>query len=84
MWLLYLDESGGPGNPTERHFVLGGFAVFERHTFHLSRRCDELARRFAPDDPEDLAFHASPKFAGRGRRRKVAKKDRYDATDKFV
>ena len=29
MYLLYLDGSGSVGNPTERHFVLAGIAVFD-------------------------------------------------------
>ena len=35
MYLLYLDGSGSVKNPTERHFVLAGVAVFERQIYHL-------------------------------------------------
>lgn len=32
MYLLYVDESGSPGDPNQKHFVLAGVAVFERET----------------------------------------------------
>lgn len=30
MYLLYVDDSGEESDPNINHFVLGGFAIFER------------------------------------------------------
>jgi hypothetical protein len=29
VYLLYLDDAGSPGNPSEEYFVLGGICVYE-------------------------------------------------------
>lgn len=42
MYPLYLDGSGSVRNPTERHFVLAGVAVFERQIYHLIFRTDQF------------------------------------------
>ena len=42
MYLLYLDGSGSVRNPTERHFVLAGVAVFERQIYHLISNTDQF------------------------------------------
>jgi len=65
MYILYLDESGNPDNPADRHFVLGGAAIFERTTFHLHRDLDELQRKYWPSSPP-IDFHASPIRSGSG------------------
>ncbi|MBM3757397.1 MAG: DUF3800 domain-containing protein [Acidobacteria bacterium] len=38
MYLLYLDDSGSPGNPSERYFVLGGICVYEAQADWFTRR----------------------------------------------
>jgi len=65
MYLLYLDESGNEDDPADKHFVLGGAAVFERQTFFLSRDLDALQTRHFPGIPP-IEFHASAIRAGRG------------------
>lgn len=70
MFLLYLDESGNEKGAEDRHFVLAGAAVFERQTFFLEQRLDQIqATRFPGLPPEP--FHANAIRAGRGFWRKV-------------
>ena len=59
MYLLYVDESGDPNNPNEKHFVMGGVAVFERQIYYLSQSLDDVQRHFFPDSTEYIEFHAS-------------------------
>lgn len=46
MYLLYLDDAGSPGNPTEEYFVLGGVCVYEAQVEWFSREMDKLATPF--------------------------------------
>jgi hypothetical protein len=62
LYLLYLDESGQHGG---HHFVLGGVAVFERQTFWIATRLDQLQQRFLPNINEPIEFHASSIRAGK-------------------
>src|SRR5690606_18217206 len=64
MYLLYLDESGNPDGPTDRHFVLAGAAVFERTTYYVSRALDDIQSKHFPGLPP-IDFHASPIRAGK-------------------
>ncbi|NPV86001.1 MAG: DUF3800 domain-containing protein [Anaerolineae bacterium] len=43
MYLLYLDDSGSPGNPNEDYFVLGGICISEASVRWLSHRLDQIA-----------------------------------------
>lgn len=65
MYLLYLDESGNPDDPADRHFVLGGAAVFERQPFFLAGELDGIQARYFPGLPP-VEFHASHIRAGKG------------------
>ncbi|HVO26663.1 MAG TPA: DUF3800 domain-containing protein [Candidatus Margulisiibacteriota bacterium] len=77
MYLLYLDESGNEDNPADRHFVLGGAAVFERVTFHLASALDALQQRHFPNSPP-IEWHASAMRAGKGFWRGVQEQERED------
>jgi len=59
VYLLYLDESGSVRNPTERHIVLAGIAVFERQIYHLISNADQLVSRFDMGAIHDVELHAS-------------------------
>ena len=59
MYLLYVDESGDPLNADEKHFVMGGVAVFERQIYFLNQAFDEVQRLFFPNITEQVEFHAS-------------------------
>jgi hypothetical protein len=59
MYLLYVDESGEPKNTNDKHFVLGGVAVFERQIYHLNESLNELQRQFFPTTTDQIEFHAS-------------------------
>ena len=64
-YLLYLDESGNPEDPEDRHFVIGGLAVFERVTFWLNKAVDDVQAKHFPGRPP-IEFHASHIRAGKG------------------
>lgn len=59
MYLLYVDESGSVRNPTERHFVLAGVAVFERQIYHLISHADRLVAQWGLGSVHDVELHAS-------------------------
>ena len=65
MHLLYLDESGSVADPNQRYFVLGGISVFERTTHWIEQPLNEIAKRFAPDQPQAIELHGSPMRSGR-------------------
>lgn len=77
MYILYLDESGNPDDPSDRHFVLGGAAVFERVAHFLTRSLDEVQTKYFPG-LEPIDFHAaeirSGRASGEESRRRSAKR----------
>lgn len=79
MYLLYADESGSIGDPTERHFVLAGLSVFEREPHLLEQELNQIASRFDANDPHSVELHGSPMRAGKGRWRHHPKPDREKA-----
>ncbi len=66
MHLLYVDESGSIGNPTEKHFVLAGVSVFERDTHWIDRDLNEIATKFNKEEPHSVELHGNPMRRGRG------------------
>lgn len=66
MFLLYVDESGSPGDPNQQHFVLAGLSVFERETHWIEEQLNAIAARFNPADPYSVELHGSPMRSGRG------------------
>jgi hypothetical protein len=79
MYLMYADESGSLGDPTERYFVLAGVSVFEREPHWLERDLEAIAKRFDANEPETVELHGSPMRAGKGRWRHFPKADREQA-----
>jgi hypothetical protein len=75
VYILYLDESGNPDDPGDRHFVLGGAAVFERVTHFLCRALDEVQAKHLPG-LEPIDFHAAEMRSGRGFWRGIEKAKR--------
>lgn len=76
MYILYLDDAGSVGNHEERHFVLGGIALFERHVEHLERALDESARDTGLVDPDRLEFHGTEILSGSKRWRAIRGKEK--------
>ncbi|RRA50529.1 DUF3800 domain-containing protein [Acidipila sp. EB88] len=66
MHLLYVDESGAIGNPTEKFFILAGVSVFERNTHWIERDLNEIAARFNKEEPYTVELHGSPMRSGKG------------------
>lgn len=83
MYLLYLDESGNPDDPADKHFILGGAAVFERVTYFLSSELDSVQHRHFPGSPP-IEFHASAMRAGRGFWRDIERSKREAILEEVV
>jgi len=66
MHLLYADESGTIGDPTERFFILAGLSVFEREPHWLEKDLERIAARFDANQPHLIELHGSPMRAGKG------------------
>jgi len=75
MFLLYLDESGNENDPSDRFFVLGGIALFERQTYFLVNALEEIHERHFPGH-QPVDFHASEIRSGREFWRKVPQETR--------
>src|SRR3989304_5499649 len=58
MYILYLDESGNENDPADRFFVLGGIAMFERQTYFLNEKLDQVQEKLFPGH-QPVPFHAS-------------------------
>jgi len=56
MHLLYVDESGNPGGKEDKHFVLGGIAVFEREIYWINEEVNAIADKYFPG--AEIEFHA--------------------------
>jgi hypothetical protein len=79
MHMLYLDDSGFVSNPSDRHIVLAGLAVFERVPYWLSQKMDLIAASVWPDDPASLEFRGADILSGKKQWRGIGKTDRADA-----
>ena len=64
MYILYVDDAGSVGNHEEKHFILGGIALFERHIEHLENALEAVAERTGLSDPTTLEFHANQMLPG--------------------
>ncbi len=76
MYILYVDDAGSVGNHEERHFILGGVALFERHVAHLEAALDAVAQETGLEDPATLEFHAAEIWAGSKRWRAMRGRER--------
>lgn len=65
MYLLYLDDSGSPGNKNEEYFVLGGLCIPEASVRWLSHELEKLSVSICPNEPEKVEFHAAEIFRGK-------------------
>lgn len=65
MHLLYVDESGSPGDPNQNFFVLSGVSIFERKTHWVEAELNKIVARFNPADPYALELHGSPMRSGK-------------------
>jgi hypothetical protein len=51
-------------NAGERHFVLGGIAIFERGIYHQITAADNCVNGFGLGDPAGIELHGSPMYNG--------------------
>lgn len=66
MFLLYVDESGTPKDPSEEYFVLAGVAIYENQAFYLSQSFDKIQEKWFPRAPSSIEFHSSRIWNGNG------------------
>jgi len=71
MYVLYIDDSGSAGNPNEKHFFLGGIALFERQIYHLDQTLETLVADTGLPEPQKLELHGNEILAGRKKWRQV-------------
>ena len=74
MYLLYLDDAGTAKEPSEKHFVLAGIAVFERQAYWLQNSLERLVASLGHPTPEALEIHGSVIHSGRGWWRKMVQR----------
>jgi hypothetical protein len=84
MHILYLDDSGSVKNPSDLHIILAGLAVFENDSYWLSKRLDQLAAQFWPDNPTSLEFRGVDILGGRKHWRGIGKSQRVEAYRKAL
>jgi len=65
MYLLYLDDSGNPDDAADKHFVLGGCALFERQTYYLRNNLEGIQQIYFPNE-QPVPLHASKIRSGTG------------------
>src|ERR1700730_3341223 len=66
MHLLYVDDSGSIGNASEKYFILGGAAVFERGVYHIIKALDDVVAGFGIGGrPFDIEFLGTEMYGGR-------------------
>ncbi len=75
MYVLYLDESGNPGDPADKNFVLAGITLPERSIHFLAQQMDAVQTKHFPGSPP-IEFHANAIKSGRGFWRRVDKEKR--------
>jgi len=74
---LYLDESGDPTTwLAQKHFVLGGIAVFEGWVWRLADELDKIQARYFPNLAFQIPFHASAVSSGHERFRTLDEQKR--------
>lgn len=79
MHLLYADESGSISDAGQRFFVLAGVSVFERDPHWIEQKLNEIAARFATDQPHSIELHGSPMRTGKSGWRRFSLADREQA-----
>jgi Protein of unknown function (DUF3800) len=66
MHLLYVDDSGSVGNASEKYFILGGVAVFERAVYHVIKGLDDVVASYGIGGPPlDIELHGTEMYGGR-------------------
>lgn len=80
-YLLYVDESGSPGDPNQQHFVLAGVSVFERETHWIEEQLNRIATHFNSADPYCVELHGSPMRSGRAEWKGVSRQERMQAIE---
>ncbi len=71
MYILYIDDSGSARNPNEKHFFLGGIALFERQIYHLDQALEVLVTETGLPEPQKLELHGNEILAGRKKWRQI-------------
>jgi Protein of unknown function (DUF3800) len=75
MHLLYLDDSGSVGNPSDKHVILAGMAIHEKRGHWLSQSLNDLAHRVWPGS-SSLEFRGTDIRGGKKHWRGIGKAER--------
>lgn len=60
-----VDDSGSIGNASEKYFILGGVAVFERGVYHIIKALDDVVAGFGIGGPPlDIELHGTEMYGG--------------------
>ncbi|HEY2910629.1 MAG TPA: DUF3800 domain-containing protein [Gemmataceae bacterium] len=79
MYLLYVDESGDPGDPStngSQFLVLGAASLFEGKWIHLERELRSLIAKFFPNPPKPSEIHLTELRSGKRAYRRLTKRQR--------
>ncbi|MCG5542049.1 MULTISPECIES: DUF3800 domain-containing protein [unclassified Halorhodospira] len=78
MRLLYLDDSGTPGDREQQHFILAGICLYEGQAYWLSEALEKVVAGTdgLPRDPREIELHANPLLRGKNAWKRVQKADR--------
>jgi hypothetical protein len=83
MYLLYLDESGGPNSwSVQKHFVLGGVAVHEGQVHILAQKLNTIQKHYFPRISIPIPFHATDIREGIGHFRSLQRDIRDEILEK--
>ena len=74
MYMLYVDDSGSPTSPTDKHSVLAGFVTREDQNYWIQQNIDKLVNQYT--GMTDVEIHGSPLRTGHGEWRHFPKDKR--------
>lgn len=83
MYLLYVDESGDPGQYGSSHLVLGAVALFEGKWRYLDADLRNLIDRYFPTSPKPSEIHLAPLRSGKQEYRALDAATRQKLLDEF-
>lgn len=75
MYILYVDDAGSTKNSEEKHFVLGGVALFEAHGYFLQSELEKVVIDTGLANPSELELHGNEILSGRNKWRAMRDRD---------
>ncbi len=75
MYILYVDDAGSAKNSEEKHFVLGGVALFEAHGYFLQTELEKVVTDTGLANPSELELQGNEILSGRNKWRAMRDRD---------